>query len=440
MIIECPSCGARAKIPESKEGAKVRCVECERIYVARNASARGGGGGRQSSAALPIGIGAGVVALVMILLMVTNRDAPDTTDTPEVPKEAPPPLVDETGWNSKMVVYVRGLHDAAYKLDEHRLAAELALDHVWARVHSTEEEPVDPSAFADLGTQEVDDFRDEIVQELIADDPENLVGSWKPFDGSVTLEEDRFGVVRLMLEPRSDSEATGSRNIEWQLVKVNGDWKVWSWERWLSESEKKKRGPSTRKTTRTTLSDGSVVIEAEPGPIPYMDETPQPQREEIDRLIEKLIDLELPAKEASRVKSELTLAGKHAIPPLLTKFYEMNLAGFPDMDSAIRAQQVHMALFDITGYDTTFKAHEVLGATKERRDSGVRQWFGWYHREFKRFEGLVPEDLPDMLDEMIDIDRMTPEEKREYEKMKRLIEQEEKERKAREERNKQNNG
>ncbi|MFT5154301.1 MAG: putative Zn finger-like uncharacterized protein, partial [Planctomycetota bacterium] len=35
MIIQCPACSTQAKLPESKEGAKVRCSDCGRVYVAR---------------------------------------------------------------------------------------------------------------------------------------------------------------------------------------------------------------------------------------------------------------------------------------------------------------------------------------------------------------------------------------------------------------------
>jgi predicted Zn finger-like uncharacterized protein len=436
MIIECPSCGARAKLPESKEGAKVRCTECERVYVARSSTSGGKSSRSQSSAAMPIGIGAGVLALVMILLMVSNKDTPQNTgiDTPDVP-EAPRNVADDVGWDSVMVRFTRSLHTAAYARDRAKLQSVLALDHIWARLQSTDEETVDPAGFAELGTTEMNELRDEALDSLLLDDPENLVASWTPFDGSVISEGDTLGVVRLMLQPASDNTATGSRNIEWKLIRDGSDWKVWSWERWYSAAELKKRSTKKRKTKTTTLSDGSIVIEGEPGPIPYMDSTPPEERKHIDRLIEKLIDIELPGAELRKVKAELRLAGKDAVPPLLTRFYEMNLAGFPDLDSAIQAALVNEILGDITGHITTFKAHTALGATIERRDSGVRQWFGWYRKDFDKFEGL--ELLPDLLEETIEL--KTDAERREYEKMKRLIEQEEKDQRAREEREKLKN-
>ena len=41
MLIQCTSCGTQAKIPQSKEGAKVKCLNCGHVYVARPVGARG---------------------------------------------------------------------------------------------------------------------------------------------------------------------------------------------------------------------------------------------------------------------------------------------------------------------------------------------------------------------------------------------------------------
>ena len=210
-------------------------------------------------------------------------------------------------------------------------------------------------------------------------------------------------------------------------MKVDSKWKAWYWERWISPEEARSTRTARKKSyEQTTLSDGSIVIEGEPKPIPYMDETPMEQRAQIDKWIEQLIDLELPAKELTKVKGELELAGKHAIPPLLTKFYHQSQVGFADMDAAIQAQLVYQMLADITGYVTSFKAHDALGATQERRDSGVRQWYGWYNKHFKKFDERVEEI--DGLEEAIDF--KSDRERREYEKNKRLIEAEEAEKKA----------
>lgn len=432
MIIQCPSCGARAKIPESKEGAKVRCAECERVYVARDAASRGSGRGRsrQSSSMMPIAIGGGAVALLLILLLLKGGggsvEVPDEEPVVTAPREAP---VDDIGWDSALVKRLRKLHDMAYDADEFGLKNSISWAHVHARLNRGEaDEPLNLAAYEGLTTDEKDLFRSEVLASLSAQEPANLVGAWKPFDGSVSSVTDDTAVVRLALEPRTKELGDGTRNVEWLLVQRNGKWLVWSWERWLSERELKTERIARKKSyEKKTLSDGSKVIEGEPGPLPYMDSTSQEQRAQIDGLIVSLMDLELPAKQLTQVKAELSLAGKDAIPPLLTKFYELNQAGFEDMDDAIRAQLVHSMLGDITGYVTTFSAHEALGASKERRDSGVRQWFGWYNRKFKRFEARTPEAEPEEADplEAELLEGMSERERRDYERQKRIIEQQE---------------
>ena len=426
MIIECPACGARAKLPDNKEGAKVRCIECERVYVARASGRAGSSRTSQGNSAVPIGIGAGVVALVAVLLMVKGgKDEVKKPDLPEV--EAPREVVvtDSTGWDSKLIKDARKLHDKAFQTEEFALQSSLSWPHVWARMQL---DPADPEATLNLAGYEgldadaIDAFRGGVMSTLLSTDASNLVGSWKPFDGNVVSESDTDAVLHLAIEPRGEEGATGTRNIEWKLVKVGGKWKAWSWERWQSPEELKAGRVARKKSyEKKTLSDGSKVIEGEPGPVPYMDETSAEQRKDIDALIAKLIDPNLPAKELTRTRGELELHGKHAIPPLLTKFYEMNQTGFADMDAAIQAQMVHSMLSDLTGYVTTFSAHEALGATDERRDSGVRQWFGWYNRKFKRFEGRVME--PDGMEEIIEFS--SDRERREYEKQLRIMAEEE---------------
>jgi predicted Zn finger-like uncharacterized protein len=427
MIIQCPACGARAKLPDSKEGAKVRCVECSRVYLAL-ARGTASPGRSRSNPALPIGIGAGVIALVLVLLMVRGGDdqaaAPKLPDVPE--REFGGAPVDQSGWNSVLVVHTRKLHELAASGDQFELQNSISLPHVWARLQLPEGEEVplsvDAAGYAELDGDAVDAQRSQVLEALLSKEPANLVGTWKPFDGSVISQTDTTAIVRLALEPRSPEFGEGTRNIEWRLVLDGARWKAWYWERWISpEEEKQERVRQKRSYEQLTLSDGSIVIEGEPKPIEYMDETPLEQRQRIDALIVKLIDLELPAKELTRVKAELQLEGKHAIPPLLTLFYHQSQAGFPDMDAAVQAQLVHQMLSDLTGYVTSFKAHDALGATQERRDSGVRQWYGWYNKHFKKFEERVEET--DGLEEQIEF--KSERERREYEKYKLLIEQEE---------------
>ena len=91
MLIECPFCHARAQIADSKEGAKVRCGECGRVYGARPV---GSGRGSSSKTNLTPFIIGGVVVIAGALLWLLTKDAGKkprtTTDTvvekPELPK------------------------------------------------------------------------------------------------------------------------------------------------------------------------------------------------------------------------------------------------------------------------------------------------------------------------------------------------------------------
>jgi len=437
MIIQCPACGARAKLPESQEGAKVRCAECSRVYVARD-PANKGRSRQRSSPTLPIVIGAGLLIVVVAVLMSRGGDelqgAPELEQEPEL--HEPSGQVTSDPWESEVVVFARGLHDLAFQRETFDLSNSISFPHVWAKqrleLAEGEELPseLDIAGFAALSGSEVDELRNGVLQALHSEEPANLPGNWSPFDGEIVEQTDTSARLRLTIKPRDEAYGVGTRNIEWRLAQVDGKWKAWSWERWISPEEARSMRTARRRSyEQTTLTDGSVVIEAEPAPIAYMDETPVAQRQEIDALIEKLIDLELPAKELTRVKAELEIHGKHAIPALLTRFYHMNQEGFADMDAAIQAQLVHQSLSDITGYVTSFKAHDVLGSTKERRDSGVRQWYGWYHKHFKKFDAR--EEGTDGLEEAIEF--TSERERRDYERAKKQIEQEEAERRAREE-------
>jgi hypothetical protein len=416
MIIQCPACGARAKLPDSKEGAKVRCVECERIYVAG-----GGGGGARASrggSALPIGIGAGVICLGLVIVMSRQGDQVADVKPKDVITEAPIAAVQEdlSGWESKLVKRAREFHTMAFTRSQFDLQSNIAWPQVWAHKQDPRTEgamPTDTAGYGLLKTEDIDLFRGDVLTAMISDSPDNLAANWKPFNGELLIESDDQATIRLDLEPRDDNTEGGTRAIEWKLVKDGSKWKAWSWERFISDAERaKSKSKKKKQYAKKTLSDGSKVIEGEPGPIDYMESTTPEARLEIEELIKGLIDLELPARKLSAVKSKLVAHGKDAIPPLLTKFYLMNEAGFEDIDQAIAAQLVHSMLSDITGYVTTFSAHEALGATQERRDSGVRQWFGWYNRKFKRFEGR--DEGTDGLEEAIGI--LSDRERREYEK------------------------
>lgn len=443
MLIQCPSCGARAKLPDNKEGAKVRCSECERIYVAREPGAKS----KKSQASLvPIGIGAGAVALGGVLFVLTQRGS--TEPAPKPPEVVPvvAPVVDLTGWDSPLVKHVRNLHDVAWSRNETLLQNEIDFGRAWARVEAQANEAVEPDDAADAGGDvgasadpapagaSVDpdgyellepdvrlQFVAELLDGLLSEEPDNLVGQWKPYDGSVLAEGDDTAHVRLTLQPRDESQGV-TRYIDWKLTKSRSGWKAWSWERWISPEElladRQKKSASKAKKT---LSDGSIVFEAEVEKVEWMPETSAEDRAHISSLIDTLLDLEDEDRSAwIAAQDEIKVIGKPAIPGLLNRFADIEAAGWEIEENPMMAQRLHITLMDITGYVTTFNPHEALGGTDERRESGVKQWFFWYNRHFKKFD-KKPEET-DLLEESWE--PRTEAEQREYDRMKRKIEEE----------------
>jgi len=441
MLIECPACHARAKLPDSKEGAKVRCPQCSRVYQAYPV----GTAGARRRTADPTKyflIGGAVLAFVLVLMVVQRSRGDGIIAAEEEPEVVGTGPGDYSGWNSELCLLARRLHELAFQANEPLLrnlvdpvrAYELRMFPEAGEEGGEQEDPdgaaeapgaSDPAPWTALSQDERSLFLGELVEALISGPESELVVDWEPFnvaglpgEEGVVSETDEDAIVRLQLEHREDS-ALASRNIEWRFVKLGGEWKAYHWERWYSPDElQAERKQRAKKTVKRTLSDGSFVIESEVRPIPFMDETPPAQRELIQVLVDKLVQADpIPSpKELNATRAELAAIGKPAIPALLTKFAVIPL---DSEENAILLNLVHLQLQDMTGYITTFKPHEALGATQERMDSGLKQWFGWYDRKFKKFTGKAEGDEPDLEplsdEERREIERLQKEE--EYRKM-----------------------
>ena len=392
MIIECTSCGARAKLPDSKEGAKVRCGECSHIYVAHPPGARRGSKARKEDPTKYFIIGGAVLVFGLVMLVTTRGN-----DDPPPVVEAAPPAVDEdtapsTGWDSPHVVFARQMHDLAFSSNTSKLF--VLLDFAKVRDHeiasaataaAENEQAVALAAWTSLDGAAQTAYRNKIVDDLTSTEGEMPVSLWKPYDGDLVAETESFAIVRLHVQPRSGDPDLADRWMEWEFVRgTDMRWKAWRWERWISpEEEKRERARRTKKTVRKTLSDGSEVIEGVVREeIAYHVETTPEQITEIESMIDQLINTEARPKEITAARSRLEEIGKHAVPGLLKR-----MGGIPleSEENAIQLNLIHMLLADITEYQTTFVVHVAMGGTQERIDSGIKQWFGWYDRKWKRF-------------------------------------------------------
>jgi predicted Zn finger-like uncharacterized protein len=77
MLTQCPNCHARAKLPDDQAGAKVRCAECGRVFVARAdegpAKARAARLGLVGLVGLVLGGLLGILALVALIVSLQSE-------------------------------------------------------------------------------------------------------------------------------------------------------------------------------------------------------------------------------------------------------------------------------------------------------------------------------------------------------------------------------
>ncbi|MGK0220563.1 MAG: putative Zn finger-like uncharacterized protein, partial [Planctomycetota bacterium] len=399
MIIECPACKSRAKLPDSKEGAKVRCSGCSRVYVAKPARA-GGGGGRAKPETDPTKYVIGALGVALILGLFAMSRGKGTTAPPKVVVEEKPELepLPDTDWNSPVVQIAVKLHTWAFERNDILLSTSLAQEYIWKEIQAAktaagEEASTLPWAAIPQGDKTA--FFSAVARDMMEGQDADLIGNWSPFDGHVLdidLWEEPYKervspgeevtVVRLQVAPRDIDSGLGNRWVEWAFVKLRGKHVAFSWKRWLSPEEMEKvRRNRTKKTVKRELADGSVVIEGKVRTIDYEADTPQAIRDEVDGLIVELLS---PDSKPYKIQQRLKEIGKPAIPALLT---QLATIPFETEEHAIQLNLVHLTLQEITGYQTTFQVSDLMGATRERQESGLLQWFGWYDRKYKRFSG-----------------------------------------------------
>lgn len=395
MLIECPFCHARAQLPESKEGSKVRCGECGRVYGARPV---GRGKGSSSTNPTPFIVGGLIVVVGAVLYAVINNNKSDPVAVPQPTTQATEEPVSE-GWQAPAVQAAAKLHAAAATGNRTTLLARLDGERVYEARKAE-----DDKAWSDLEGFERSALLEAYVDELMDESNEDAVAKWKPYDGRVV--QDNAGELTLRLECTPVAGGPESRTFEWLMLEDGERFKAAAWGRYIDPKQAAKAAKRKPKGyEKKTLSDGSVVLEREPEPLPYLDSTPDELRAEIEDLYAKIIDLSL-TKEMSQAMLRLQEIGKPAVPRLLTGLYETPLE---DFDDARKVQNIVIVLRKITsqrfGYEPLTLVGSQMGTTEERRQSSIKQWFAWWYRKGSKFEVAEKHDA---LDDMIE---MTPEEK-----------------------------
>lgn len=416
MLIECSRCKTRAKIPDSKEGAKVRCPECSHTYVARPVGSQGA---KAASGPSPMQLSLGIGGLVVVafLFWVSNQSKPSAA--PAVEKEVvdttPAVKIDIDGWDSETVKHVRDVYRAAYVMDKSKLKRLVALDELWAwnqnqitRVSLGEGEEIpadelaDPADYRNLEGTDRYVIEEEVLVSMLQGDHPDLPSKWNPVSGKAIEITDTTALVRVQVDLREPGETFETRQVDWHLARTPKGWMATHYERYISPEEQRAKGAKRAKAYESkVLSDGSQVIEAEPGPLDYDPSTPAEVRQKIEGLYAKIIDLSL-AREGITARNELVQVGIPALPRLLTGLYEIPL---DTQEHAMQLNMVVLTLRDITGEAFGFKPIAEFGVaggtSEERRQSAIKQWFGWWYRRGYKFEGRV--EGSDGLEEYIEL-------------------------------------
>ncbi|MGK0482674.1 MAG: putative RNA-binding Zn-ribbon protein involved in translation (DUF1610 family) [Planctomycetota bacterium] len=457
MIIKCTSCGSQAKLPDSKEGAKVKCPSCAHIYVARPAGAKGASRSRGEDHTSKFIVG-GVVLVGGAILAIIGSGGSDAPVVPEKPKEVEKRVVDAyvnpLGWDGPPVMLARTLHQAAFSANESKLSVSIDLEGAYKFVPNEEfagEELTPPPKAAEAEGEETDTaelseptepeepavwetldpmarltFQDQLVEAVMTPLEEGAVRDWEPFDGKVEYTNGVIAIVRLKVVFRDTDAGRPDRYTQWTMKNIGGDRGTddqWRWihvEHWVTpeEAAASRRGLRVR-AEKKTLSDGSKVYESVIRAIPFDDDVPAERRAQLTKLANDLVgDIDAPPRVRRPISEDLTFAGKAAIAPLLTKMAEISHAMSPNMDEneedRIRLNFIHQILTDITDFQTTFAVAVQMGSTKERIESGIKQWFGWYDRKYRRF-AVDDEPAADPLLDDPNFVPTTPEERRVYE-------------------------
>jgi hypothetical protein len=396
MLIECTFCKASAQFPDSKEGAKVKCGACGKVYVAREKGAK-----PSKTSPTPFIIGGGVVLALGAIFFLVNSSkkpaaAPPVVKAPVV-EEKP---VDRTGWNSELVMVVRdyklgGLLDAPRILERWRATPEKASMPAWSDMTSTDR--------ANIAT--------DVVREFTKGEGPLAIARWELLDGQVESEGDSESLVRVKAKGREAANQSELITLDWKLAKnKDGQWKLFDWALYVSpEAKRATSGLAAKGVEKVKLDDGGFIYQAEPRPLAHLDDTPPEMRTRIDSAVARFLDFSSRPRERTTARDELIAIGKPAIPILLTQFYETKLV---DDDALAKATNVHLLLREITGYDKAVFSPTGSGPESEKmRDMAVRAWFAWYLRKGERFEEKA--QGVDLLDAMIPL---TDKEKRDLER------------------------
>jgi hypothetical protein len=119
-------------------------------------------------------------------------------------------------------------------------------------------------------------------------------------------------------------------------------------------------------------------------PLGHLEETPEPLREEIDSLIEKLADPDV--KRTYPIAERLIEIGRPAFPRLLNLFYEIHKSDDPESDenTTILMRLIVQVIIPMTDCNYGYTPRTATGETPEdaaaKRQDALEKYYGWWGR------------------------------------------------------------
>jgi len=397
--IKCPQCATVYKMPEQSLEAKFTCRNCDRTFFPKTTGGRRASAAAAQNQAKPFIIGGVLlVGLIVVGVIISNVSSGNTSakskrkQVDEVVADATNPRVDAgISWVT-----------ACATNDAFRFAQYSDLGALQAKLGVWPERP-----FATIPSTDYTDLAKAILEAM----PENedaapLRELETPGSGSIDEKQARAAAGKVTVYWNMDAKegwAAGRGQIHLSYTYANGVGRIsdWMWDGRPRLARPKGGGKfvahdQIAAPTQTEMEiDGQLMTIRESPIIPldHLEDTPEAQRVEIDRLVSLLLD-DSRGGNFNQAVDALKKIGRPAIPRLLNKIHELHgdLTG-----NNIQLSQLVRCLRVMTGAAHNYPVADHLKpnpqATSAERLSSLRQWFAFWYRYHKgEYDELIDKD------------------------------------------------
>lgn len=387
--VHCPQCAALYRMPEQLLDAKFECRQCRRTFYPKNAV---GKRPPKQNNAQPFIIGGVVLAaLVVVIVLISSFGARPTQASPEKKFTGSSERVDRI--HPRVAAVVRWAQSIA--------AEDIADFGNYSDTAALRQKVEVTTDQAEGGSQ------DGALLKAIREHEEGAFFGYLIAAGG-NLDERAFatadtGTITLELYANKDNPRfRGLCKMRVGFRASADSLKVTSWEVVMPPQRVKQKSsfvaheeidrPEAKKTTfageQVTIYESPLIA------LDHLDETPQAQREEIDKLINDLIDLDAGGGVFNRSSGTLKKIGRPAIPRILNKIYELH--GDVETNN-LQITRLVRCLRKMTGVAHNYPTADHLNprpeATKDDRLSALRQWYAWWYRYHKgEYDELIEKE------------------------------------------------